>query len=408
MPETTAPLDVGIMTAHLSFDRRGGSNHSIHHLADELETRGHDATVYTLNFEHNNNVPRDIPYRVVEELVGSGSLVSGAFELLDRLPECVGPHDVFHVYIPGIIPLVGLHRWLTDQETPIVATLNGYTTFCTNTAVMADGCWNDCTLVNKFTHARGGGVDRLARLHRMAFNDLAGPRLMNQLDEYFCLSPAVRDIHRGVGIEDERLRVVPNMYDPSFEISPPVDTPEPRILYVGRLEDMKGISVLLDAAARMSAERFQLDIVGDNLLDYGPDIGSYRHRVRALEIDDRVSFHGWVDHAELGEHYATADVFVHPGLWPEPFGRTLLEAMQHGLPIVCSDVGGPPWICGDAGVSYPRTDADALARTLDDLVTHPNRRAELAQETDRELERFAPDHVMDEILGSYRSVIADR
>jgi UDP-N-acetylglucosamine:LPS N-acetylglucosamine transferase len=58
--------------------------------------------------------------------------------------------------------------------------------------------------------------------------------------------------------------------------------------------------------------------------------------------------------------------------------------------------------------SYPRRNAGALTRTLADLVTHPNRRTELAQEADRLLERFAPDHVMDEMLGRHRSVIADR
>jgi glycosyltransferase involved in cell wall biosynthesis len=112
---------------------------------------------------------------------------------------------------------------------------------------------------------------------------------------------------------------------------------------------MKCVSVLLDGAPRMSAERYHLDIVGDKLLESGPDIGGYHRRIQELEIQDCVSFHGLFDHAELGEHYATVDVFVHPDLWPEPVGRTVLEAMQHGLPIVCSDVGGPPWICGDAG-----------------------------------------------------------
>lgn len=396
-------LDVGILTSHLSFDKRGGSNYSIHRLASELEQRGHQATVYTVNYEHDNHVPVPHSYELHPVELEHLTVVDGAYEFIQRIGHHVRAHDVFHVYVPGVIPLFGLLRLRTGEETPIVATLNGYTTFCTNTSMMSDECWNQCTFAKKALHTRSRGVDRLKELPRMAFNDVAAPSLMNRLDDYFCLSPAVRDIHQGIGINDELLSVVPNMIDPTFRTTDPFDTDEPRMLYVGRLEDMKGIDILLQAVARLGRGDFYLDVVGDNVLKQGSSLEEYREDSAQLGIDDVVTFHGWVEYDELSDYYANSDIFVHPGLWPEPFGRTIIEAMQHGLPVVCSDVGGPPWVSGSAGVSYPPDDPESLAQLLRELLTNPDRREHLANNASSELRRFEPDRVMETIVGKYRT-----
>jgi len=398
-------MKIGIITAHLSFEKRGGSNYSIHRLATELTKRDHSVTVYTINYEHDNHVPESYPYRIKDDIIQTDTLIGGTVELLNQLEACIEPQDLFHVYIPGVIPLVGLYKRRSGTTTPIVATLNGYTTFCTNTAAMEEDCWNNCTLSKKFRHARERGVERVAKLPRMAFNDIAGPQLMNQLDEFFCLSPAVKQIHQGIGVESDLLRVIPNMVDPTFQTAPSVDRDNVRILYVGRLEDIKGVSILLEAIENMSATGHHVDIVGDNLLEYGPGLETYRRRTKESAIADRVSFHGWVDYHDLSDYYAAADLFVHPGLWPEPFGRTIIEAMQHELPVICSDVGGPPWISGSAGQSYPRNDAGALAEILDELVTNETQRQQLCENIPQELERFSTERVMDEIERRYHAHI---
>lgn len=58
-------------------------------------------------------------------------------------------------------------------------------------------------------------------------------------------------------------------------------------------------------------------------------------------MSGQVALLGYVDHEQIKTLYAEADLFVHPGIWPEPFGRTILEAMQMGLAVVATNVGGP-------------------------------------------------------------------
>lgn len=407
---TAGALSVGIVTAHMSFDEHGGSNYSRHRVAQELEARGHDVTIYTLNWADENHVPVPHDYDLVETRVDSHTVIDGVARFIPKIRGYVQAHDVIHVYVPGIIPLFGLYRQVTGNETPVVATLNGYTPFCTNTTIMADGCWQDCTLRDKLAHAEmpPQGEFTPGSAARFAFNDLATVPLMNRLDAYFCLSPIVADIYADVGVRDDLLRVCPNMADSTFAHAAgdaETDDGTVRILYAGRVDAMKRVGNLLTAVSLMDAEGFHVDIVGDNALDYGQDLAGYRDDAASLGVDDRVTFHGWVDYTELSHHYARAALFVHPAEWPEPFGRTILEALQHDLPVVCADAGAPPWVSGSAGVSYPKRDVAALAATLDELVTDDEQRARLAANAAVERERFDPDTVVRQIEATYREVL---
>jgi glycosyltransferase involved in cell wall biosynthesis len=397
---------VGIITSHMSFDEHGGANYSRHRVAQELCNRGYDVTVYTLNFRDENSIPVAYDYDLVETRIDSYTVYDGVLRFFGHMDTYFERNDLIHVYVPGVIPLVGLYKQLRGKDTPLVGTLNGYTPFCTNTAIMKDGCWQDCGLTEKITHSRmePAGDFTYGSLARFVFNNYATVPLMNTYDRFLCLSPAVADIYADIGINSDVLTVVPNMTDPHFKTHDPVATEETRILYVGRVDAMKSISNLLHGIAQTDTESYHVDIVGDNILDYGKPLDGYRQEAKTLGIADRVTFHGWVDYTELSQYYAKGDIFVHPAEWPEPFGRTIIEAMQHELPVICSDVGAPPWITGSAGLSYAKEDTESLAQCLDTLVTNDAQRTQMKANTTVELERFKPDVVMPQLQTIYSEV----
>jgi glycosyltransferase involved in cell wall biosynthesis len=407
---------IGIVTSHMSFDGHGGANYSRHRLGQELEQRGFDVSIYTLNFSDENHVPVPHDYDLVETRIDSHTIVDGVARFFQQISQYFESNDLIHIYVPGIIPLFGLYRRVTGDDTPLVATLNGYTPFCTDTSRMGDGCWKHCSLSKKIRHGRNGPTGEFTpgNLPRTVFNQYATVPLMNEIDEYLCLSPEVRRIYRDIGVDDDRLNVVPNMIDPEFsDESAPARADgrgddETRILYVGRVDAMKSIGNLLEAVSRMDTDsgEYRVDIVGDNILEYGQSLDGYRADAQQLGIAGQVTFHGWVDYTDLAPYYADADVFVHPAEWPEPFGRTIIEALEHGLPVVCSRVGAPPWITGSAGITYPRDDPAALANILDGLVETPERVAAMAANARLEVERFTPDDVMADVLGIYSEVSA--
>jgi len=167
------------------------------------------------------------------------------------------------------------------------------------------------------------------------------------------------------------------------------------VLYVGRLERSKGVDVLLEALAR--SDDVDAWIVGD-----GDQFESLRRRAADLGVTDRVTFEGWVDNSDLPGYYRSADLFVHPGRWPEPFGRTLLESLSCETPAVVSDIGGPPWVVDDAGETFPVERADILAERLADLHDDPERLADLRSACRPRLDRFGPDRVLDLMETEYR------
>lgn len=111
---------------------------------------------------------------------------------------------------------------------------------------------------------------------------------------------------------------------------------------VGTLLEWKGQHVVVDAAARILANRPDalLTVAGGPAADADPGYGDrLRERVAALGIADRVVFTG--HRADIPRVLCAFDVAVHASIQPEPFGMVISEAMACGLPVVASAAGGP-------------------------------------------------------------------
>ena len=136
-----------------------------------------------------------------------------------------------------------------------------------------------------------------------------------------------------------------------------------RCVYVGRLLEWKGLPIVLLAMQRLSlGVPAQLTLIGD-----GPDRASLQSLAGQLELSNEIAWIPWLPHdgvlRELREH----DVFLFPSL--RDSGMAVLEALAHGLPVVCTDLGGPGRIvdnrCGRVIATASKT-ADAV----DDIAAH--------------------------------------
>jgi glycosyltransferase involved in cell wall biosynthesis len=137
-------------------------------------------------------------------------------------------------------------------------------------------------------------------------------------------------------------------------------------LYMGRLDEVKGVEVLLEAWRRLgwSADESRLLIVGSPELNADPD--AYLAHLHALGTDSCT----WLPMRPdvIGVLHA-ADVLVLPSVWQEPFGRVVIEALATGRPVIASRVGGIPEILSDemSQFLFDRGDADDLARRLEQV-----------------------------------------
>jgi glycosyltransferase involved in cell wall biosynthesis len=168
------------------------------------------------------------------------------------------------------------------------------------------------------------------------------------------------------------------------------------LLYVGRIVDVKGVDLAVDALAQLPAEA-TLVIDGSGDADYER---SLRARIHELGLDDRVRI-GRSPRDELPAAYAAADVTVFPVRWAEPFGLVPLESMAVGRPVVATGRGGSGELLTDGEnclIFDPDDGAGALAERIRALAADPALRSRLREGGHRTLQAIIDARFDDAVL----------
>lgn len=157
----------------------------------------------------------------------------------------------------------------------------------------------------------------------------------------------------------------------------------PLVLFVGRTVPQKGIHHLIDAFSTVLEKipSARMLVAGSPLFAEARTSPFHREiERRAAKLGGAVEFLGFVPHELTPYLYGAADLMVAPSVWPEPFGKVVVEAMASGLPVVTSSRGGLPEIVADGSgemVDDP-ADTNVLATTILDLLGDRGRRSDLS------------------------------
>lgn len=194
-----------------------------------------------------------------------------------------------------------------------------------------------------------------------------------------------------------------------FSTAKPMEQPAistPCIGFIGRLEPVKGLDVLLDACDRLTNPA-SVVIAGD---------GSERARLQArIASSSRKTFIvPPVAYADLPSFLKSLDLLVMPSVTilpghREQFGRVLVEAMAAGVAVIGSSSGAIPEVIGDAGLVFPEGDPAALARAIDLLLEDTTQRQALVERgRQRVRTRFAWPVIAEQTYDLFRAAIAHR
>jgi glycosyltransferase involved in cell wall biosynthesis len=201
-----------------------------------------------------------------------------------------------------------------------------------------------------------------------------------------------------------RVTVVPNSVPlPAMaQVQTSVQQERGRILFLGRLEEAKGVFELLAAGARLAQDFPALRLVfgGEG------DAEALGRRAAQLGIADRIELPGWIGPHERDAQLARASVFCLPS-HAEGLPMAMLEAMAAGRAVVASSVGGIPEtiVDGDNGLLVPPRDEEALARALAQLLGDEALRTRLAERARATIaQHYSTEVVCGQLSALYREL----
>lgn len=357
----------------------GGIEFHVRDLAEALVARGETVRVLVAN---------EVPERLEETISGVEiirlrrqfgiSSAPVAFATTSEIRKLATTTDLFHLHFPN--PW-GELSWLRARTgTPTVVTYH-----------------------SDIVRQRAG----LAAYRPFA------ERMLDRTDAIIASSPDMVEHSEFLAPRAEKCRVVPfGIHVERYAATPEIEARAAAlraqhinrkiVLFVGRLIYYKGADVLVRAMADVDAD---LVIIGRGPLD--PELREIAFANGAIE---RIRFMPPQPDEDLVAWYHAADVFCLPSVArTEAFGLVQLEAHASGTPVVSTTLTtGVPFVNQDGvtGLTVPPSDADALARALNQLLSDDELRVRLGdQARERALRDFSTERMVADTLGIYREVL---
>lgn len=190
------------------------------------------------------------------------------------------------------------------------------------------------------------------------------------------------------------------------------------VLFVGRIEPLKGIDTLIRAMACVGIDEESdcpayLAIIGGDP-SASPDemtaeMTSLQQLCRELHMDRMVLFLGKRGQDTLPYYYSAAEVLVMPSHY-ESFGMVALEAMACGTPVIASQVGGLAFLVQDGVTGYhvPGGDSDALCQKLSLLLGNDAARQIMGTQAAEYARAYTWDKIANQIIEVYKSLLQER
>jgi glycosyltransferase involved in cell wall biosynthesis len=248
------------------------------------------------------------------------------------------------------------------------------------------------------------GAQNIEKRYPLPFRWIERASLRAAAGAYCCNSEALEIFRRkgfkgvgaviGLGVDVDRFSAASARRD--------VDGRTVCVGFVGRIEERKGVGVLLDAIQDL--EGVHLDVFGE-----GPDRLRLQNMATRAGVGDRVTFHGFTAETELPNVYGGLDLLAVPSLrtasWVEQFGRVAIEAMAAGVPVLASDDGALREVVDGAGRLVPAGDVAAWREAIAQLAASPEERCRIAELGRRRATEFSWDTVAARQRSFYDEVV---
>jgi D-inositol-3-phosphate glycosyltransferase len=336
-------------------------------------------------------------------------------------PEHPMPKQELANYIPEFVE--GIKAFACDKKIQYDIIHSHYWMSGIAAASLSDG-WAGLPIVHMF-HTLGEMKNRIARTdeEREGVYRIEGERqVLRRVDRVVVATIAeltqLRFLYKA---NAKKLVVIPPGVDVSHFYPIPADEarayiglkPEDRmILFVGRIEPLKGVDTLLEAMSCLQMKESRpvhLAIIGGDPAaspeDMNAEMARLKNLCEVLGLDQSVVFLGVRDQDKLSYYYSAAEVVVMPSHY-ESFGMVALEAMACGTPVIASEVGGLGYLVrdGETGFTIPDQEPEALCEKLSWLLNDKELHATMSKRAVEYAQDYAWEKIAKQIVDVYEGL----
>jgi D-inositol-3-phosphate glycosyltransferase len=389
----------------------GGMNVYVRELTRQLGHMGIHVDVFTRSQDdHVPHVLHELGYgnRVVHVPAGPETPL-GKREMSEYIPQFVEGVQAFACEKGIHYDIIHSHYWMSGIAAGSLSDL-----------------WSGTPIVHMF-HTLGEMKNRIARseAEREGEYRLNGERqVLGRVDRITVATLAeltqLRFLYKA---DPNKMVVIPPGVDVSHFYPIPADEaksfvglkPEERmILFVGRIEPLKGVDTLIEAMAclqlKESHRPVHLAIIGGDPTaspeQMTVEMARLQKLCEVLGLDQSVVFLGKRDQDKLPYYYSAAEVLVMPSHY-ESFGMVALEAMACGTPVIASEVGGLAYLVrdGETGFTIPAEEPDMLCEKLSWLLNDAELHATMSRKAAAYAQDYAWEKIAKQIVGVYQELV---
>lgn len=381
-----------VLASEVYPPRAGGAGWSTRALALALKGAGHDVSVITTS----PGPPTDGGV-FVRRLVAHGRR---RFAVPRVMAAALATEEQGVVHAQHSLSALGALSTKTPER--VAVTVRDHWPVCFwSTRISRGTLCPHCSLGN-MTRCVDGHVPlprplSLAAIPYMRADLAAKHRALGFAGAILAVSDAIAAELRSLGLA--QVETVPNIVDPEetrriAEGEPCLALPERFLLFIGKLEENKGVRLLVPAVAE-SRTGLPLVVLGEGSLLQEM---KFEAASRGVELITR----GWAHREDALRSLARASALVFPSLWPEPLARVLLEALALGVPIAAMNTGGTREILEDGRSGLMVSDASALASAVARIVDDGSLAQRLSDGARERARAFSPQALVPRYESVYR------
>ncbi|HET9717853.1 MAG TPA: glycosyltransferase family 4 protein [Pseudolabrys sp.] len=382
-----------VLLVHNFYQIPGGEDSVVQDELSVLKNNGVDVKLFSVTNDDIRGMSGKIA-TAVQAVYSPRARHQLAKQLAEFVPDVVHVHNFFPLLSPSIFDAC------RDAGVPSVLTLHNFRILSpaallhpdeiTRKHRLRDSCWWS---VPKGIY-RNSVVGTLAVAAMIEFHKRAGT-WSRKVDRFIALTDAAKQMFAQAGLPAERIVVKPNCV-----ARPPAshDTPRHGGLFVGRLDEQKGIELILRAWKEID---YPLRIIGDGPLS----------ELVQRSVNNRIVYLGRLPRHAVQQEMQAAKFLIFPSVGFEMFPMTIVEAFANRLPVICSELPILRELVepGINGLVFAPGDSNAIVARVRWALSNPSALDELGRHAHSIYEdRYTPEANFNGLIRIYRSLLQNR